>query len=95
MHFIGQNPGDKVSGDDPAGVSISLERNGVETTYSAHPDFEGSEVSVSVTKYEPVGGAVEGNFSGTFLVTRKGSMTGETVTITNGKFSALRYDDGL
>lgn len=95
VHFTGKELGAKVNGEDAAGVSISLDRDGVETTYWANPDFEGSEVSISITKYEAVGGAVEGNFSGTFLVTRNGSMTGETVTITNGKFSALRYDDAL
>ena len=51
-----------------------------------------TQISVTITKYDEVGGAVEGTFSGTFKV--GDILSTETVTITDGEFSALRYEDG-
>ena len=52
------------------------------------------DVKINITKYEPVGGVIEGTFSGTFQVQDLNKApTGATVKITEGKFSVLRYPD--
>jgi hypothetical protein len=55
--------------------------------------MENSTLNLKITKYEAVGGAIEGTFSGTFLVQDDDGFTGETVTVSDGKFSLLRYPD--
>ena len=62
-------------------------------SYWSAPGLENSTLEMNITKYDEVGGVVEGTFSGKFIVVAEGQDT-ETVTITDGKFSALRYPDG-
>lgn len=63
-------------------------------SYWSGYDMEKSTLDMNITKYEDVGGVIEGTFSGTFLVLKEGeAFTGETVTISDGKFSVLRYPD--
>lgn len=52
-----------------------------------------TQLEVTITKYDEVGGVVEGTFSGIFKI--GDILSTETVTITEGKFSALRYEDGF
>lgn len=54
-----------------------------------HP---GSTVSITVTRYDEVNGLVEGTFSGTF---KGDGQSGKdlTLTVSNGKFSAVRGPD--
>jgi hypothetical protein len=74
-------------------ISLRIERNGEESLYWVHPDLPGTSLQLSVTKYDDVGGVIEGTFSGTFLVYKNNLPEAGTVTITNGTFSVLRYDD--
>jgi hypothetical protein len=54
-----------------------------------HP---GSTVSIIITRYDEVNGLVEGTFSGTF---KGDGQSGKdlTLSVTNGKFSAVRGPD--
>ena len=76
-------------------VSVRIIRNGVETLYWTTPELPGSSLAVNVTKYDEVGGVIEGTFSGTFFGYRNSVPIGETVSITEGKFSVLRYKDSI
>lgn len=90
--FYGKELGER-TGDEFVSVSIRVVREGVETLYWAQNDIEGSSLNLAITKYEDIGGVIEGTFSGTFLVNRDGAWTGTFVTITNGKFSVIRAQD--
>ena len=62
--------------------------------YEAGLGFPNTTLLMEVTAYDEVGGVVEGTFSGTFQEkASNGTPTGTSVTITEGKFSALRYPD--
>ncbi|GAC1484027.1 MAG: hypothetical protein NVS1B13_09000 [Flavisolibacter sp.] len=50
--------------------------------------YTNSKIEIIVTKYDSVGGLVEGTFSGTFI-----SDKGVIVTVTKGKFSVIRSPD--
>jgi hypothetical protein len=50
--------------------------------------IDGTSLEVNVTRYDEVGGLVEGTFSGTFI-----GQNGDLVTITEGKFSVIRFND--
>jgi hypothetical protein len=78
---------------DPTKVIFIIERNDGSSWvyYRAGKGRTGSELNVQINRYEAVGGVVEGTFSGTFLVYRNSVQVG-TITISNGKFSALRYE---
>lgn len=88
-------PGKATGGFDNTseGASIRIERKKGTVEYISGYVFGGSTLNLNITKYNAVGGAVEGTFSGTFLIRRNNVLTTEKVTITNGKFSALRYKD--
>ena len=63
-------------------------------SYWSGYDLENSTLKMNITKYEDVGGVIEGTFSGKFITLAEGeTYTGEIVTITDGKFSVLRYPD--
>ena len=89
----GQSTGDQEVTDD---LFVGIQRpvgDGV-LSYWSGLGFENSSLQLNITKYEEVGGVIEGTFSGTFIVLEEDvDHTGETVTITDGKFSVLRYPD--
>jgi hypothetical protein len=66
--------------------------NGKYINYYANEMYSGSQVSITVTKYDPVGGLIEGTFSGTFKGEGQ-SGRDVTVTVRDGKFSAIRGVD--
>lgn len=78
-------------------VAITIERKiSNSTIYYWSGGLAGAtgDVKINVTKYEAVGGVIEGTFSGTFQVQDVNKApTGATVKITEGKFSVLRYPD--
>ena len=94
LHFSGNETGERAAGQE-MGLSLRINRDDVETIYWAYSALPESSLSVTVTKFEEVGGVIEGTFSGKLLVSRNGELTGETVTVSNGKFSVLRYGDGM
>ena len=90
MAFPGQGSG-KIDSASP--LLISSIRRDLESgsrMYLGGPAYT-TNLDVEITKYDAVGGAVEGTFSGTFRIDHVTNT--ETVTITDGKFSALRYED--
>lgn len=77
-------------------VAITIERKTANTTvyFWGGLTEENTTLSLDITRYESPGGVIEGTFSGTFLVQDiNKQFTGETVKITEGKFSVLRYPD--
>ncbi len=91
--FPGNTTGPRKQLDE---VAITIERQTASTTiyYWGGLSDENSTITLEVTKYDEVGGVIEGTFSGTFLVQDiNKEFTGETVKITEGKFSVLRYPD--
>lgn len=60
--------------------------------YFVSKDYPGSQINITVTRYDLVGGLVEGTYSGTF---KGDGQAGKdlTITVTNGKFSAVRGPD--
>jgi hypothetical protein len=56
--------------------------------YFAGLGVEGSSYTINVTRYDAVGGLIEGSFQGTFKTDSNG-----TVTISNGHFSMIRQVD--
>ena len=94
MYFTMAFPGQKSGKIDPASplliCSIKREMESGSRMYLGGSAYT-TNLDVEITKYDDVGGAVEGTFSGTFRIDHVTST--ETVTITDGKFSALRYED--
>ncbi len=80
-------------GPDQA-VTMALHRKAGDgyQSYLAGSDVDESTLSLKVTRYDAVGGLVEGTYSGNFMGI---SPTGKKiwVTITEGKFSAVRLPD--
>ena len=91
--FPGNTTGVRQASDE---LAVTIERKVGNSTVYYWAGFHGenSVLNFEVTKYEDVGGTIEGTFSGKFLVQDINKQpTGETVTITEGKFSVLRYPD--
>lgn len=91
--FPGNSTGVRQASDE---LAVTIERKVGNSTvyYWAGFTAENSILNFEVTKYGDVGGTIEGTFSGKFLVQDiNKQFTGETVNITDGKFSALRYPD--
>jgi hypothetical protein len=77
-------------------VAVTIERQLDNTTvyYWGNLGEENESINFNVTRYDDVGGVIEGTFSGTFLIQDVNKeFTGETVEITEGKFSVVRYPD--
>lgn len=78
-------------------VAITIERKISNSTifyWSGGLAGAPGDIKINITKYEAVGGVIEGTFSGTFQVQDVNKApTGATVKITEGKFSVLRYPD--
>jgi hypothetical protein len=91
-----QFPGKHLGGREYVGeisLSVRIIRDGVETLYWTYPEIPGTSLQLTITKYDEVGGVIEGTFSGTFYGYRNSVQIEETVTIKDGKFSVLRYAD--
>lgn len=89
--FPGNTTGVRQESDE---LAVTIERKVGNSTvyYWAGFTAENSSLNFEVTKYGDVGESIEGKFSGTFLVQDVNkAWTGETVSITEGKFSVLRY----
>jgi hypothetical protein len=74
--------------NDKTGLIIQKKVGSKTNSYSAGFAIDGTNLTLTVTRYDAVGKLIEGTFSGTFL-----STSGSFVTITDGKFSALRIQD--
>lgn len=89
--FPGNKTGPRQKTDE---VAVMIERQVGNTTiyyWGGYID-QTSTLEMNITKYGDVGDVIEGTFSGTFLVQDANKeFTGEKVTITDGKFSFLRY----
>jgi hypothetical protein len=92
VQFPGKGVGERPYTGDVS-VSVRIMRDGVETLYWTYPELPETSLKLNVTKYDEVGGVIEGTFSGTFIGYRNSTPIGETVTITEGQFSVLRYRD--
>lgn len=92
VQFPGKHVGQR-SFSGAISTSIRIIRDGEETLYWASPEIPETSLKINVTKYDEVGGVIEGTFSGTFFGYRNSVPIGQTVTITEGKFSVLRYKD--
>jgi hypothetical protein len=90
--FPGNSTGE-FDASEEAVVTIQREVGNTTSYYWSAYGMENSTLNLKITKYEAVGGAIEGTFSGTFLVQDDDGFTGETVTVSDGKFSLLRYPD--
>lgn len=91
--FPGNTIGARQASDELA-VTIQRKVGNSTVYYWAGFTAENSVLNFEVTKYGDVGSTIEGTFSGKFLVQDiNKQFTGETVNITDGKFSVLRYPD--
>ena len=91
--FPGNTTGVRQPSDE---LAVTVERKtGTSTLYYwAGFTADNSQLNFEVTEYGAVGGIIQGTFSGKFLVQDiNKQFTGETVTITDGKFSVVRYPD--
>lgn len=91
--FPGNDVGKKTQIDEVV-VSIQRRMGNTTTYYWAGLTEEDTTLKLEITKYGEVGDVIEGVFSGTFyLQNASQQFTGEKVTITDGKFSVVRYAD--
>jgi hypothetical protein len=77
---------------------VTITRTTEESTvyYWGGYDEANSDINLNITRYDDVGGVIEGTFSGNFLVQDiNKQFTGAQVTITDGKFSVIRYPDAF
>ncbi|WP_400194310.1 carboxypeptidase-like regulatory domain-containing protein [Hymenobacter sp. B81] len=95
LAFPGVGVGTYTARDTGSGIIMNFGSSTANTGYyySYSPN---SLLTVQVTRYDPVGGRVQGTFSGT-LLKRQGcpgcALTTTTVTITNGTFDVPRGAD--
>ena len=93
IYFPGKTVGKRDQLDEVY-VIITREYEGGTVYYWGGLTEENTDVNLNITRYDDVGGVIEGTFSGTFLVQDENeAFTGETVTVTEGKFSVQRYPD--
>ncbi|HEX8531663.1 MAG TPA: hypothetical protein VF646_16640, partial [Cytophagales bacterium] len=89
--FTGKTTG-TIGADQSATMAMHRKLGDGYQSYLAGNEVDESTLSVKVTRYDAVGGLVEGTYSGTFVGV---SPTGKKiqVTISEGKFSAIRLPD--
>ena len=87
VFFSGKAVG-KAAADDKLGVFIQVKTGSKTINYMAGFELEGTSLEINVTRYDAVGGLVEGTFKGTLI-----GDNGNKITISNGKFSVIRYPD--
>jgi hypothetical protein len=88
LSFTGKATGN-VKSDENTMIFIQFKSGTQIVNYIAGQDLKESSAQINVARYDAVGGLVEGTFSGTFV---KDDGTAK-VTVTNGKFSVIRYSD--
>jgi hypothetical protein len=95
IYFPGKSTG-VVTASDEAFVTITrTTASGTAYYWSGYNEL-GATLDLNITRYDNVGGVIEGTFSGKFLLQDVNKeFTGEQVTISDGKFSVLRYPDGM
>lgn len=92
--FPGNTTGVKANVEETSVMIVRESEN--RTVYYWGGTMPGSDLKLNVTRYDDVGGVIEGTFSGTFLMRDEGETFGDKkVTITDGKFSVLRYPDAF
>jgi hypothetical protein len=93
--FTGNTTGLREPSDQ---MLITITRKTAESTvyyWGGYAEID-SEVDLNITRYDDVGGVIEGTFSGNFLVQDiNKQFTGAQVTISDGKFSVVRYPDAF
>jgi hypothetical protein len=89
--FAGKATG-TVGPDQTATMALHRKLGDGYQSYLAGNEVDETTFSLKITRYDAVGGLVEGTYSGTFVGV---SATGKRirVTITEGKFSAIRLPD--
>lgn|GEM_PF-1305262 len=92
LRFAGKTTGAVSPATLPQGTIQRKLSNGKTITYFANDVYEGSQVNITVTRYDAVGGLIEGTYSGTFKGEGQSGKS-VTITVTDGKFSAVRGPD--
>jgi hypothetical protein len=89
--FAGKAPG-TIGADQTATMALHRKLGDGYQSYLAGNEVDETTFSLKITRYDAVGGLVEGTYSGTFVgVSAAGKKI--RVTITEGKFSAIRLPD--
>jgi hypothetical protein len=92
LQFAGKTTGAVNQATGPRATIQRTLSNGKTLTYYANEVYEGTQVNITVTRYDAVGGLIEGTYSGTFKGEGQSGQT-VTITVTDGKFSAVRGVD--
>lgn len=88
-----------ISGYDDKSLTIIFEGNETGTQTKRYKcqiktdkTYKAVDLKLKVSKYEDIGGLIEGTFKGTFVNTNYDS--GDTCKVTDGKFSVIRQKRG-
>jgi hypothetical protein len=92
LRFAGKTTGAVDQATQPRGTIQRKLSSGKTVTYYANEVYEGTQVNITVTRYDAVGGLIEGTYSGTFKGEGQSGKS-VTITVTDGKFSAVRGAD--
>jgi hypothetical protein len=92
LRFTGKTTGAVNQATLPQGTIQRKLSSGKTITYFANEVYEGTQLNITVTRYDAVGGLIEGTYSGTFKGEGE-SGNSVTITVTDGKFSAVRGSD--
>ena len=94
FYFPGKTTGVRENVEE---IVVTIERKTEgRTVYYWGGTLPNSTLNLNITRYDDVGGVIEGTFSGTFLTrTDNEIFTDKVVTISDGKFSVLRYPDAF
>jgi hypothetical protein len=92
LQFAGKTTGAVNQATQPRGTIQRTLSNGKTITYFANEVYEGTQLNITVTRYDAVGGLIEGTYSGTFKGEGQSGQS-VTITVTDGKFSAVRGSD--
>ncbi len=92
LQFAGKTTGAVNQATQPRGTIQRTLSSGKTITYFANEVYEGTGLNITVTRYDAVGGLIEGTYSGTFKGEGQSGQS-VTITVTDGKFSAVRGVD--
>ncbi len=87
LAFSGKSTG-AVSVSDDTGILVQMKSGTTVTNYMSGFGIEGTAPQITITRYDAVGGLVEGTFQGSFV-----RDNGAKVTVSSGKFSVIRHTD--
>ncbi|MCS6990218.1 MAG: hypothetical protein NZM06_11970 [Chloroherpetonaceae bacterium] len=92
LGFLGNRTGTYQSASRAAGFELYVEGRKFLGGYDGQTLYSGTSATINVTRYDPVGGRIQGAYSGTLREEVNGALTNTTITLT-GNFDVLHISN--